>query len=141
MCINTVWFFYFSLNYLASLMPSMFMELFLVVYCLADLTANYEIRWHITIDRPYLVALIVFTVINLLLLNALLFSLAFFNNHIETTDRWYKKSKLRLYRPIVFFTINLINFLLLQHNALNVTFQWCNVMFPGLCAVYLLSLT
>ena len=29
MCINTVWFFYFSLNYLASLMPSMFMEILL----------------------------------------------------------------------------------------------------------------
>ena len=29
MCINTVWFFYFSLSYLASLMPSMFMEILL----------------------------------------------------------------------------------------------------------------
>jgi hypothetical protein len=29
MCINTIWFFYFSLNYLASLMPSMFMEVLL----------------------------------------------------------------------------------------------------------------
>ena len=29
MCINTVWFFYFSLNYLASLMPPMFMEILL----------------------------------------------------------------------------------------------------------------
>ena len=115
----------------------MFMELFLVVYCLADLTANYEIRWHIKMDRPYLVALIFFTVLNLLLLNILLFSLAFFNNHIEKTKRWYQKRRLQKYRPIAFFTINLINFLLLQHNALNVTFQWCNIMFPGLCGVYL----
>ena len=29
MCINTIWFFYFSLNYLASLMPSMVMEILL----------------------------------------------------------------------------------------------------------------
>ena len=29
MCINTVWFFYFSLSYLVSLMPSMFMEILL----------------------------------------------------------------------------------------------------------------
>ena len=29
MCINTVWFFYFSLSYLSSLMPSMFMEILL----------------------------------------------------------------------------------------------------------------
>ena len=29
MCINTVWFFYFSLNYLVSLMPSMTMEILL----------------------------------------------------------------------------------------------------------------
>ena len=29
MCINTIWFFYFSLNYLASLMPSIVMEILL----------------------------------------------------------------------------------------------------------------
>ena len=29
MCINTIWFFYFSLNYLVSLMPSMLMEILL----------------------------------------------------------------------------------------------------------------
>ena len=29
MCINTIWFFYFSLNYLVSLMPSMAMEILL----------------------------------------------------------------------------------------------------------------
>ena len=29
MCINTIWFFYFSLNYLVSLMPSMVMEILL----------------------------------------------------------------------------------------------------------------
>ena len=29
MCVNSIWFFYFSLNYLTSLMPSMFMEILL----------------------------------------------------------------------------------------------------------------
>lgn len=105
-------------------------EIGLDMAAIANLSAYFEYRWHITYDRAFIILMLVFNVISLLVNLVLCFSLAFANLKVQP-----HKDKIQIYRPIWILGLAIPNLIFVMENNMFVMFNWCVLIFSAKIAI------